>query len=99
MLLTALTALLMFTMVMVSDGLWTLYIQTTAEDKRLIASTSSAFIILLGGIGILIYVNNPWMLIPEMFGAFVGSYVVMTYRAKKKKQEKEELGPPHEKQK
>ena len=84
-----LTALAVFILMVISDGLWTYYIQMAAEDKRLPASFTSSGLVLIGGITILIYVHNPIMIIPEMFGAFVGTYFVMKYTAKRKQNQKE----------
>ncbi len=80
-----LEVILIFLATAASDVLWVFYIRRTSEGKAVSAAIFSAFIILLGGLVILAYVNNQWYLIPAAFGAFVGTLITIKFDFKKYK--------------
>ena len=81
-------AVLVFWLIFFTDALWTIYIQAASKNKALLAASASAILVLIGGVNIWLFIHTPWLLIPEMIGGFVGTYVVIQYNKRKK------VGPP-----
>lgn len=74
---------LVFLFVTISDILWTLFIRAVHEDKVMLASIVSTFIILLTAGTAISYISDHWKLIPAALGAFVGTFITMKYIKKK----------------
>lgn len=68
---------LVFLAMALLDGLWAAYVQATANDSIIQASTLATAIILTTGFVTVSYVNNRWNLIPAALGAFVGTFIAM----------------------
>jgi branched-subunit amino acid ABC-type transport system permease component len=70
-----LEVILIFLATAVSDVLWVFYIRRTNKGKAISAAAFSSFIVLLGGLVVLAYVDNIWYLIPAALGAFAGTII------------------------
>ena len=70
-----LEVILIFLATAVSDVLWVFYIRRTSKGKAISAAAFSSFIVLLGGLVVLAYVDNMWYLIPAALGAFAGTII------------------------
>jgi hypothetical protein len=70
--------ILVFFAVALADGAWTLYMQGVAEQRKWKASLASVVIIALGAFTAISYIEDKTLLIPALFGAFVGTFVTMT---------------------
>lgn len=73
-----------FFAVFFTDIVNTYYIKAIAEDKPLIASILAALVMLIYSIALISFVNDNLMLIPALLGAFVGTYVAMILKRKRK---------------
>lgn len=67
--------LVVFAATFVLDIVWARYATAVTDRRRLAASVLAALIILIGGYTTINYVNDAWMLLPAMAGAFAGTYV------------------------
>lgn len=65
-----------------TDVLYAYYIQAVQNTQALRASAWAAILYVLGGVVVIGYINNPWILIPSVLGAFAGTYVGVKYRPK-----------------
>lgn len=65
---------LVFFIDFVVDFAWSMYIRSLAKNKSLNAAFWSAFISLAGGITVIAYVENNWLLIPAVVGGAIGTY-------------------------
>lgn len=72
-----LEALLVFGLSLLSDLVWTLWSRACAKGQTQRAAISSMGIVLIGGITTIAFVNNTWMLIPLVLGAYVGTVLGM----------------------
>lgn len=66
-----------FIMGFAADSLWTLYVRCIAEKRALPAATVSAAIAGLGLVAVLIIVWNPWTIVADVVGGFLGTYVAV----------------------
>lgn len=66
-----------FLIYFVLDFVWAAYTISVGEGKAMPASISAAGIIVLSGIGTIVYVNDPWLLVPAALGAAVGTWTAM----------------------
>jgi len=57
------------------DWIWAKYIQYTSGGRRLLAATFSALIAMSGGILSIEYIHDNWLLVPMIFGYFIGTYM------------------------
>jgi uncharacterized membrane protein YfcA len=53
---------------------WTIYI---SKKKSVLAANTSVGIYLIGAYGTITFVANPWLLIPIILGAWLGTYVAV----------------------
>jgi hypothetical protein len=67
--------LFVFFGVIALDLVWARYIITTAEKRALRAAVNAALIMAITAIVTILYVSDPWAIIPATAGAFVGTYV------------------------
>jgi hypothetical protein len=67
--------ILIFLAVTGTDFFWAIYIKALSNEKFLKASIFSAMIMAAGGFTAIEYINNHWMLIPAVIGAFTGTYL------------------------
>lgn len=58
----------------VVDFAWSMYIKRLADNKFGEAAGWSAFISLAGGITVIGYTTNHWLLIPAVVGGAIGTY-------------------------
>lgn len=65
---------ILFFVDLVVDFAWSMYIKTLARNQTLKAAGWSAFISLAGGITVISYTTNHWLLIPAVVGGAVGTY-------------------------
>lgn len=79
-----LKAVAIFFLVFVADIVWSLYIKSIADDKKIMASSMAALIMLVSGSVTWVYVQNILMLIPAALGGFCGTYVVLYFKNKNK---------------
>lgn len=59
------------------DVIWAQYTIQTNRLNKVAASNWAVGIIVVGGFSILMYVNNPWCLIPAAAGAWIGTYITI----------------------
>jgi len=59
------------------DIVYTYYLRCVARNNALGASVWSVACYLLGGVAVISYTTNHWLLIPAVAGAFCGTYVGM----------------------
>lgn len=57
------------------DYVWARYNIACAEKRALASAFCGVGIMLLGALVVLTYVENPWMVIPQALGSFVGTYI------------------------
>lgn len=69
--------LLVFVVTFFSDVLWTLFIRHTAKGNALVSASTGAAIYVFNGLAVIVYVGNPYMLIPAAIGGFIGSYITV----------------------
>jgi len=62
------------------DIIWAVYIDAVAQKKYLHAAFASAWIVFLGSITVLNYVNNPLMVLASALGAFIGTYIMVRHK-------------------
>lgn len=72
-----LEALAVFALSAVSDFAWTMWSRATSTGRSQLAGLSSVGIVLISGGITLAFVSNPWMLIPNAIGAYVGTVLAM----------------------
>lgn len=70
---------LIFFALLVTDIIWTLYINWAAEGKPIKAGVASIFIYVVGAFTIGEFVKDPWVLIPAGLGCFVGTYITIKW--------------------
>ena len=68
-----------FLLVFVTDILYTYYLKAVANDKVLIASFWATACTFCAAVAAISYVEDHYMLIPSLLGAFTGTYVGMKY--------------------
>lgn len=70
-------AALAFGAVAALDFVWAKYTYAMTARQPWLAGTYAGAIFALGGVAAISYVANPWMLIPSVAGAFVGTWVAV----------------------
>lgn len=73
-------ATLVFAAVAVLDLAWARYTIALTDRRGLVSGLYAAGIIALSGFAAVNYVGNPWMLLPAMAGAFVGTVTAVRWR-------------------
>lgn len=64
-----------FMSLFITDVAWAIYIQKVKEGSAWKAAGYATFMFGVMAVGTISYVKNPWLLIPAMVGAFLGTYV------------------------
>lgn len=72
-----------FVGMIVTDALWAFYIKTAADSRAFMAAASSIGIVLVGGFNTWVFVHDPWLLIPECLGSFIGTYFTVLWQKEK----------------
>ena len=75
-------AVLVFIATFLADMCWTKYSISATERKAFEAALWSVAIIALGAFTLIVYVHNNWLLIPELIGAFLGTYLAVKHSNK-----------------
>jgi hypothetical protein len=68
---------LAFGSVALLDYVWAKYTYAMTSHKPVLAGAYASAIFGLGGAAVLTYASNPWMLVPAVAGAFVGTWVAV----------------------
>jgi hypothetical protein len=68
-------ALIVFVALFALDLVWARYTSAITDRRRMLAGVYASAIIALSGYAAINYVNDPWMLLPAMAGAFFGTIV------------------------
>ena len=63
-----------FTVTAIVDAIWTMYNRAVTANKAFAAAAYSSGIVLAGGITVISYTENHWMILPAAAGAFVGTF-------------------------
>lgn len=64
-----------FVICVLMDFVWARYIHHCAKGNALRAALWSVAVIILSGLSIIAYTENPWLLMPAAAGCFVGTYI------------------------
>ena len=75
----AIQCLLMFAVTIVEALIWTVYIRACAHGHPTLAASMSSSIMLCSAFLIISYTGNRWLLVPGVFGTFIGTYVVVRW--------------------
>jgi hypothetical protein len=70
-------ALIVFFATIAMDWVWAKYTIAISAKQALWAGWYSMWILGLGSIAVLSYTSNPWMLIPAVAGAYVGTVLAV----------------------
>jgi hypothetical protein len=68
---------LAFLSVAALDFVWAKYTYAMTGRRPIAAGLYASAIFGLGGVAVLTYATNPWMLLPAVAGAFVGTYIAV----------------------
>lgn len=74
--------LLGFTAAFALDVLWALYIRRTAEGRAGEAALVASVLYALGAYNTLAIVANPWMLLPVVLGAGLGTFAIVRWETR-----------------
>jgi hypothetical protein len=77
------TWLTAFVLLFVLDFTWAFYVKKVQDDNALAASGWASILLVVAGLAQIGYVNDPWLLIPSMAGAFAGTYAGVVYSKRK----------------
>ena len=66
------------------EAIFALYTLAVTKHKALEASTWSLVSYFLLALGILNFIHNKWYVLPLAFGAFFGTYAVVSWESRKK---------------
>lgn len=69
--------LLIFLLNATLDIIWARYTMAVQARQPAISGVWAALIIIVGGISVLSYVNDPILLIPASVGAFMGTWIAV----------------------
>jgi len=73
------TYLLVFFSVFLADVAWAMYFKSIADKKEYRAGFWGALVYLLGFITVTHYVENKWLILPALCGAFLGTTLTLKY--------------------
>jgi hypothetical protein len=65
------------------DALWALYIRRSSQGKALAAASCAAVLLGLGAFNAISYLEDHWMLLPAMSGAFIGTYATLVWERRR----------------
>lgn len=74
--------ILVFLALIAVDFCWTFYIAKVAEKKAIAAACWSAMIMVCGAFATISYLENKWLLIPAILGAWVGTFLAIKLNLK-----------------
>jgi drug/metabolite transporter (DMT)-like permease len=77
-------ALVVFVAMAITDALWAIYIRRTNEGRAIAAGVLAALLLALGGVVVVYYTKNPWLLLVAALGAFVGTFLTVKHDARTK---------------
>lgn len=77
-----LKSVLVFVTAAIVDVLWALYIRRTAQGAATPAAVYASLLFLAGAYNTMSYMAEPWLLVPLVLGAGVGTYGVVRYEAR-----------------
>lgn len=76
-------AVLVFVVYVVFDILYALYVIFVSQKRPIAASFTGSMLYSLGAVGVMSYTSNVLYIIPLSLGAFVGTYIAVTYMGDK----------------
>lgn len=65
-----------------TDVFYTYYLRAVQLESAIPAGVWAAILYVLTSVVIIGYIHNPWLLIPSVLGAFLGTYVGIKFRLK-----------------
>lgn len=74
--------LLAFLAMFFTDIIYTYYLRAVQCESAVPAGLWAAILYILTSVVIIGYIHNPWLLIPSVLGAFLGTYVGIKYKLK-----------------
>lgn len=77
-------ALLIFCLSVILDGIWASYTVAISSLKPFKAALMGASLYALNSFVVLSYTTNPWYIIFIVLGAFMGTFVMVSYEKRKK---------------
>lgn len=75
----ALQSAVAFISVAALDFVWAKYTYAMTGRRPIAAGLYAGAIFALGGVAVLSYAANPWMLLPSVAGAFVGTWAAVRF--------------------
>lgn len=75
------TALMIFSVYVVIDMLYAWYIIAVSKKQPIIAAFTGSGIYTLAALGVMTYSKNPLYIAPLAAGAFLGTYIVVKFKA------------------
>jgi hypothetical protein len=79
------TALTVFVVYILFDILYALYVICVSQQRAMAAGVVSSVLYSLGAYGVMNYTHNVLYLIPLGVGAFIGTYIAVTYMSRRRK--------------
>ncbi len=64
------------------EALYVYWVYVVAELRAARAANVSTLMHLLGAFGVISYTQNQWYIIPLVIGAWIGTYLVVKFKAK-----------------
>jgi len=71
-----------FILVFLTDVLYTYYLKSVANNNPIMASFWATVVTFCGAVAAINFIENNWMLIASLLGAFSGTYFGMKYQKK-----------------
>lgn len=65
-----------------TDMCYTYYFKAVQHEKAVLAGSWAAILYILTSIVVIGYINNPWLLVPSVLGAFFGTYFGVKHKFK-----------------
>lgn len=72
-----------FVILFITDICWASYVSKTKDGSALTAALWSVALFVTGGLAVIGYTRDPWLLIPSCVGAFAGTYLGVVLNQKK----------------
>ena len=79
----ALSALVAFMALFVTDICWAIYVNQVKEHDKLRSACWSLALFLFGSVAVISYTTNHWLVIPAGAGAFFGTYTGVWWNKRK----------------
>lgn len=74
-----LKALGVFLSMTIVDFSWAVYVKAVADERIVLAGVYAMVIVFFGAFTAISYVEDKWMLVPAMAGAFVGTLMSIAF--------------------